>query len=168
MSLTSAWIGRLIMRCLLCDWFSFQRFNSCHSPEAEHPHPWLWGVNREKGGGDISVQHSESKTDSSISHAQTNWASKRVIWYMNWWVEKRLHKCLLGEEKRETGRSTCKMKTFQNYDYILSTNRCEELHWIWNILEIMHFVRQVAKAWHHPLYRTCCKGQWITSQKDAA
>jgi len=26
-----------------------------HSPEAEQPHPWLWGVNGDKGGGDISM-----------------------------------------------------------------------------------------------------------------
>lgn len=81
MSLTSAWIGRLIMRCLLHDWFNFERFNRRHLPEAEWSHSWIQGMNREKGGGDTSVQHCDSKQDSFISHALTNWASKRVIWW---------------------------------------------------------------------------------------
>lgn len=115
----------------------------------------------------------QSERDSSLSHSQTNWARKRVIWWLVYELMKRGKNAYINAmghwvRRRGTSRSTCKMKAFQNHDYILSTNSCEELQLTWNVLEIMHFVRQVVKAWYCPLYRICYKGQWITPQKDAA
>lgn len=73
MFLTSAWIERFGTRCFLCDWFKVTWSRTASS--------MAMGSEQGKGGGDLFMQHSESKWDSSISHTRRTEPSKRtIIW----------------------------------------------------------------------------------------
>lgn len=149
MFLTLAWIGRFGTVCLVA--------TGLQSLEAEQPHPWPWGGNREKvvvtylcstlRANETAPFHTPDKLNPVKGPSSG--------WYMNWWVEIRLHKCYgsLGKEKRDW------QKHLQN----------EKL----SKLCLNTFSKQVGRAildlkhlGYYALCQTSCQGLALSSLQD--